>query len=132
MQTSTTKSSPMPVSRPTTTAISYPWLMLISRSVLFLLFQVLIALILAATGMTSAWDESARWWTFMAFLANFVSTICSCAYSMRRGRAILKSSGFHAGHGKPISSGSLLQALLRCLSLRHRWSHSRSQSSAML
>src|SRR6266540_1229096 len=73
MQTSTTKSSPMPVSRPTTTAISYPWLMLISRSVLFLLFQVLIALILAATGMTSAWDESARWWTFMAFLANFVS-----------------------------------------------------------
>ena len=73
MQTSTTKSSPMPVSRPTTTAISYPWLMLISRSVLFLLFQVLIALILAATGTTSAWDESARWWTFMAFLANFVS-----------------------------------------------------------
>jgi hypothetical protein len=30
-------------------AISHPWLMLISRSVLFLIFQVLIALILFAT-----------------------------------------------------------------------------------
>jgi hypothetical protein len=47
--------------------------MLLSRSVLFLLFQALIALILFATGTSSAWDESARWWTFMAFLANFAS-----------------------------------------------------------
>ena len=65
--------SPMPISQSATTAVSHPWLMLISRSVLFLIFQALIALILAATGTTSAWDESARWWTFMAFLANFVS-----------------------------------------------------------
>lgn len=47
--------------------------MLISRSVLFILFQVLIALILFATGTTSAWDESARWWTLTVTLANFVS-----------------------------------------------------------
>jgi hypothetical protein len=47
--------------------------MLISRSVLFMLFQGLIALVLMASGTSSAWDESARWWTFMAFLANFVS-----------------------------------------------------------
>jgi hypothetical protein len=49
--------------------------MLISRSVLFLLFQGLIALIFLTTGTTTAqaWNESARWWTFMAFLANFVS-----------------------------------------------------------
>jgi len=72
MQTSTTQSSSMPISK-AETAISHPWLMLISRSVLFLLFQGLIALILMATGTRSAWDESARWWTFMAFLANFVS-----------------------------------------------------------
>ena len=52
---------------------SYPWLMLISRSALFLFFQILIALILAIAGTPSAWDESARWWTFMAFLANFAS-----------------------------------------------------------
>ena len=47
--------------------------MLVSRSVLFLIFQILIALILALTGTKSAWDESARYWTFLAFLANFVS-----------------------------------------------------------
>jgi hypothetical protein len=52
---------------------SYPWLMLFSRSVLFLIFQVLIALILFAAGKVSAWDESARYWTFMAFLANLSS-----------------------------------------------------------
>ena len=72
MQTTTTQSSSMPISGSTTT-VSHPWLMLISRSVLFMIFQALIALIFLATGNTSAWDESTRWWTFMAFLANFVS-----------------------------------------------------------
>jgi hypothetical protein len=71
MQT-TTQPSSIPISR-STTDVSHPWLMLISRSVLFIIFQALIALILFATGTTSAWNESARWWTFMAFLANFVS-----------------------------------------------------------
>ena len=73
------KPAALKISRPssiTTSAItpaSYPWLMLISRSVLFLVFQLLIALVLAMTGTSSAWDEAARWWTFMAFLANFAS-----------------------------------------------------------
>ena len=71
MQTSTTHSSSMPIAN--STVISHLWLMLISRSVLFMVFQALIALIFATTGTASAWDESARWWTFMAFLANFVS-----------------------------------------------------------
>ena len=45
------------------------------RSVLFLLAQGLIALVFSATGrsMAQAWDESGRWWTFMAVFANFVS-----------------------------------------------------------
>jgi len=54
----------------------YPWLMLISRSALFILFQLLIALIAAVAGRMSgseAWNESTRWWTFMATLANLVS-----------------------------------------------------------
>lgn len=55
------------------TPVSYPWLMLVSRSALFLCFQLLIALVLALAGTPSAWTESARWWTFMAVLANFVS-----------------------------------------------------------
>jgi hypothetical protein len=33
----------------------------------------LIVLVLTLTGTRSSWDESARWWTFIAFLANFVS-----------------------------------------------------------
>ena len=74
MHTSTTQPSSMPISTPAT-AVSHPWLMLISRSALFILFQLLIALFFAAIGTTvaQAWDESARWWTFMTFLANFVS-----------------------------------------------------------
>ena len=55
------------------TATSRPALMLISRSVSFVLFQALIALFLAITGTTSSWDESARWWTLMATFANVVS-----------------------------------------------------------
>lgn len=70
MQTITRPKS-MPVTN--ARAISYPRLMLISRSVLFILFQALIALILYATGTPSAWDESARYWTLMVSLANFVS-----------------------------------------------------------
>jgi len=74
MQTSTIKTTSMPASN-ATAAISHPWLMLISRSVLFVIFQLLIALFFAAIGTAAAqaWDESARWWTFMATLANFVS-----------------------------------------------------------
>jgi hypothetical protein len=70
MQT-TAQSNSMPVTD--SKAISYPWLMLISRSVLFILFQALIALILFTTGTAAAWDESARWWTLMVSLANFAS-----------------------------------------------------------
>jgi hypothetical protein len=72
MQTSASNSTPIANSGLITTA-SNPWLMLISRSALFLFFQLWIALVLALAGTPSAWDESARWWTFMAFLANFVS-----------------------------------------------------------
>ena len=54
-------------------AIPQPWLMLISRSVLFMLFQALIAMILFVTSNASAWDESARWWTFTVSFTNFVS-----------------------------------------------------------
>lgn len=72
MQTSTVKPGSLPVAG-SSASVSRPWLMLISRSVLFLIFQGLIALVLLAAGTPSAWDESARWWTFMAFLANFVS-----------------------------------------------------------
>lgn len=70
MQT-TAQPNSMPVTD--SKAISHPWLMLISRSVLFILFQALIAFILYVTGTASAWDEAARWWTLMASFANILS-----------------------------------------------------------
>ncbi len=50
-----------------------PWLMLLSRSALFLFFQALIAAVLIAAGSASGWSESARWWTFAVSLANVAS-----------------------------------------------------------
>lgn len=82
MQT-TTQPSSIPISNAKT--ISRSWLMLISRSVLFILFQALIAKILFATGTTSAWDTSARWWTFTASLTNFVSIYLFGVFTMRKG-----------------------------------------------
>jgi membrane protease YdiL (CAAX protease family) len=47
-----------------------PWLMLISRSLLFLLFQGLLVLILLLAGNPHAWSESARWWVLSIIPAN--------------------------------------------------------------
>jgi hypothetical protein len=52
---------------------SRPWMMLISRSALFITSQCLIALTLIPTGAPSAWREAARYWPFMALFANIVS-----------------------------------------------------------
>src|SRR5512140_3569417 len=49
------------------------WLMLISRCVLFLFFQVVIALVLLLLGHANAWDESAGWWLYAVIPANLVS-----------------------------------------------------------
>jgi hypothetical protein len=68
--------------------------MLFSRSILFLLFQGLIALILMATGAQSAWDESARWWTFMAFLANVGSFYLLVRLYKAEGRNFLDTLRF--------------------------------------
>lgn len=50
-----------------------PWLMLLSRSILFLIAQALIAFFLALTGKDSVWSEAARWWIFLPVFANLVS-----------------------------------------------------------
>jgi len=71
MQASTSTPTAIPVAAQGTQ--SRPWWMLISRPVLFLLFQLLITLILTLTGNPSAWDESARWWPFLAIFANIGS-----------------------------------------------------------
>lgn len=53
----------------------YPWLMLVSRPILFILFQALFALGLKITDSPAAWEESARWWVFAVILTNFTSII---------------------------------------------------------
>jgi hypothetical protein len=75
MQTITTKSTPT-LGRLTQSSAQSAWLMLLSRSILFLLVQALIAVIISLISNRSgleAWDESARWWTFIAFFANLGS-----------------------------------------------------------
>jgi hypothetical protein len=52
-----------------------PWLMLVSRSALFLSFQALFAVLFALAGNSSAWLESARWWPFVAIFTNLVSIV---------------------------------------------------------
>ena len=49
--------------------------MLISRSALFIIAQALIAAILALKGISSAWDEAARWWIFFPIFANICSIL---------------------------------------------------------
>jgi membrane protease YdiL (CAAX protease family) len=80
MQTATTPNS-MSVTK-STTAVGRLWLMLFSRSALFLLSQGLIALILMAAGTKSAWDEAARWWIFFPIFAN-VGSILLLIYCFR-------------------------------------------------
>jgi hypothetical protein len=57
----------------TTSKPVLPWVMLISRSSLFLIAQALIAFFLALTGNKNIWVESARWWIFLPIFANITS-----------------------------------------------------------
>jgi hypothetical protein len=49
-----------------------PLLMLMIRSLLFLLFQALIALTFIIKGSSEAWNTSAAWWPFAIILTNLV------------------------------------------------------------
>ena len=49
-----------------------PWLMLVIRSLLFLSFQALMALIFLYGGSPTAWNDSAAWWPMAVILTNLV------------------------------------------------------------
>ncbi len=49
-----------------------PWLMLVIRSLLFLGFQALIALIFLSSGSQTAWMDSAAWWPLAVILTDLV------------------------------------------------------------
>jgi hypothetical protein len=50
-----------------------PWLMLFSRTLLFAVFQILIAAVLSLTNSPTSWSDSAGWWTFSALFTNLIS-----------------------------------------------------------
>lgn len=49
-----------------------PWLMLIIRSILFLAFQALMALVFLVAGLSNAWNISAAGWPIAVVLTNLV------------------------------------------------------------
>lgn len=97
MKTTTLNRSVPSLSNSAVTATYYPWLMLLSRSALFLFFQLLIALVLKATGslpVSDAFQASGRWWTFMAFLANLVSVYLLVRVFRAEGKRYWKAISF--------------------------------------
>ena len=73
MQTTLSNPQSTSITQPVEIPASRPWLMLLSRSALFFIFQLLIALGFRLAGMSPAWKEAARYWTFMALSANLAS-----------------------------------------------------------
>lgn len=54
---------------------AWPWMALVSRFAFFAIAQGLIALIIAISGATGAWDRSTAWWMLTASIANPVSLL---------------------------------------------------------
>ncbi len=53
--------------------LAYPVVGLVSRTILFLAWQAAIALVIALSGGSGAWEASAAWWPVTATLTNIVS-----------------------------------------------------------
>lgn len=51
------------------------WLMLVSRTLLFLFFQSLFALALVLARRFTSWQDSVRWWPVGVFLANVIGVV---------------------------------------------------------
>lgn len=68
---------------------AFPWLMVLSRTVLFAIVQALIAVFFLLSGVTDAWHESERWWVFSVTGANVVSIILLVWLFKREGKRYL-------------------------------------------
>ncbi len=64
-----------------------PWLMLVSRIVLFLLMQSAIALGFALAGSRAGWDDGVTWWPLGVTLANVVTILLLIALFRRDGQS---------------------------------------------
>ena len=61
------------------------WIMLSARTFLFLFFQVLIALLLFASGHEHPWFSSAGWWPVTAFLGSLMIILFLVRFYQREG-----------------------------------------------
>jgi membrane protease YdiL (CAAX protease family) len=69
------------------TSTRWPWIMLFSRTLLFLGWQAIIALIYLLLGSASAWTAAAAWWPLTATLTNIVCLILLSKLFQREGRS---------------------------------------------
>jgi hypothetical protein len=63
-----------------------PWMMLVIRSVLFLVFQTSIGLIFLKNHQSSLWDDSAAWWPFTIILTNITCLVLLIHFSRQEGK----------------------------------------------
>ena len=75
-------------SMPSTQATSarWPWIMLFARTLLFLGWQAVIALVYWLLGSSSAWTAAAAWWPLTATLTNIVCLFLLSKLFQREGR----------------------------------------------
>ena len=64
---------------------SSPWLMLAARSALFVLFQILNAIIISISGNPLAFKASSKWWPVSVFLTNLVCLVLLDRFFKREG-----------------------------------------------
>jgi hypothetical protein len=62
-----------------------PWLMLVIRSLLFLVFQALIAQVLWIAGFPNFWNTSAAWWPFAVILTDLVCLVLLIRFYQQEG-----------------------------------------------
>jgi hypothetical protein len=68
------------------TSMRWPWIMLFTRTLLFLGWQAVIALIYWLLGSSSAWTAAAAWWPLTATLTNIVCLFLLSKLFQREGR----------------------------------------------
>jgi hypothetical protein len=91
----------------------FPWLMLLSRFVLFAIVQALIAIYLRLSGAEHAWAGSARWWLFSVIVANLISMVLLNRLFHLEGQRFLDVFRFHRDtfwKDLALSFGALLLA----------------------
>ncbi len=64
---------------------AWPWMALGSRFAFFAIAQGLVALVIAASGATGAWDHSTAWWMLTVTIANPVSLLMLIRLFKREG-----------------------------------------------